>query len=272
MLSKKSQEQLLKLLKVSDTDITELLGEEEKEFEPKGITILDEEGKTQLLENHAKQNKTAMREIFIKDMKALAGVDFEGKTPEKFIEAFKSHILEDANVKVDDKVKAKDTIINELRLKLDEKDGSIKSLESKFEQFNSDNLLIKHFPKERDDRFTDDDYLTIMRNKSKLHKEDDGTVTFEFNGKKYVDDKLSPLPLATAMEQAFKESNWMKQTQQQKPSGNGFGSNNRVPDSINNMREFQSYCDKNNFNIHSVEAQAKLSEVVKNNPNFNFTE
>ena len=166
---------------------------------------------------------------------------------------------------------AKDAMITELRSKLDAKDGEINSFNSKLSQIENDTLLLRNMPKERDSRLTDDDYLTLIRNKGRIIKEDDGTTSFEFNGKKITDDKLNPLPLSTAIEHAFKESNWMKQEDKSNGAkGVGFGDNKKVPNSINNLKDFQSWCDTNGHNINGAEAQAKLIEVTTSNPNFVF--
>ena len=272
MLSKKSQEALLKALKVPDAEIQTLLAEEEKEFAiPATISILDEEGKAELLTNHGNSNKTAMREIMIKDMKELAGLEFDGKTPEKFIEALKEATLKEANVSVDEKVKAANTKVEELRTKLTEREKEVATFKESATKAQQQAKLLKHFPKDRNSSLTDEDYLTLLNSKAQI-LEDEGKEVFVFNGKKYQDDKLNPLPLNEAIPLAFKDSNWIAAATDETKTGTGFGDTKRVPGAVNNLREAKDHAKSQGWELTGQQFQTYLADQAQKNPNFSFNE
>lgn len=139
----------------------------------------------------------------IKEMKEKLGLDFEGKTLDKFSEAFKSKVLKEASIEPDQKVKELNSDIEKLRANLLEKDTQIQNIETSYKKKETqrsikDQLLSKinietSIPK--------DDVLLILQSKYEIDLENDSLV-FKQNGE-VVKNKttLSPLGADEVMSQ-----------------------------------------------------------------------
>jgi hypothetical protein len=266
-MAKKTIKSILEMLKVSEETIKSVVGETDHEVEiDDSITIMSSEDKDTLIKNSNKEAQKAAREILIKEMKSMVGLEFEGKTPEKFIENYKTHVLKDANVSVDEKVKEKDSMISELRNKITEKESEYAKLNDNLSQFKRNSLIQSSLPKNRDTKLKDEDYITLLNNKVQLIEEEGSTIV-SFNGKKLTDDKLNPLPVDKAFESVFKEQGWLS-SEGAKKGGAGFGDDGRVPNKFNKLSDIKTWAESNGKTMLSSEVQTLVKETIASNPNF----
>lgn len=265
-MAKKSLKALLSELKVQDEAIKTILGENDHEIEiDDNINILTSEDKDTLIKNSNKEATKAAREILIKEMKTMAGIEFEGKTPEKFIENYKAHVMKESNITIDERIKEKDQMVNDLRAKLTEKDNDYSKLNETLASFKTTSLIKSALPKNRDTKLSDDDYLTLINSSVKI-VEEDGNQVVTYNGKKLQDDKLNPLPLDKAFETIFNEKKWV--VTEDNKRGAGFGDSGRVPNQFNKLSEIREWANKEGKSLLDSEVKLKLQEVSKANPNF----
>lgn len=212
------------------------------------------------------------KELNIKDLKEKTGLDFEGKDPDKFIAEFKAHVQKESNISVDDKVKERDKTINDLKAALKKEQDEKADAIGKATAIRKDVDLLRILPKERDDRFGDDHWLTLAKTELQFLEEDGKPIVKDRQGNVIKDAQFNPVSYETAIGDLFKSKNWIKAEQDQQKKGPGFDDSKKVPGAINNMKEFKAYCESQNWNIKGQEAQAKLTEVTKANKDFVFNE
>lgn len=273
MLSKTAQETLLKTLKYSEADIKNLLGDEEKDITlPDGIKVYSKEEFDTVEGNLNKKSINAGKEIVIKELKEAHGLEFEGKGIDKFVDAFRKKILEEANVSVSDKETAWKKEKSELQKALGDKDAVVKALESEKNGLLTDTKLIRLFPKDRDSKFTDEQWLTLLKGEMKMETEDGIEVVYH-KGKKMQDDKFNALSADKAIDAIFANNKWKAEAEQEPIKGRGLGNTNNISGVVKNMSEFRKYAEgKGVKNLNGEQGQALLKEVVKSNPAFVYSE
>jgi hypothetical protein len=275
-IKKESLQKLLVRLKIAEDDAKakELIdAQEEKDIAvPDTLKIYTVDEFTTATANLKNEGIKIGKEIGIKELKEKAGLDFEGKDPEKFITEFKASVQKESNISVDDKVKDRDKTINELKAALKkEQDEKTDALKTKDQIVNDTNLLRK-LPKDRDDRFEDDHWLNVVKSELQVSIEDGKEIVKDRQGNVIKDAQFNPVSYETAVSDLFKTKKWIKAQEQQKPKGPGFDDSTKVPGAINNMKEFKAYASSQGWDLKGQEAQAKLAEVTKGNANFVFEE
>jgi hypothetical protein len=275
-IKKESLIKLLVRLKIAEDDAKAkdlIEAQEEKEVSiPDATKVFVGDEFTTATANLKNEGIKIGKEIGIKDLKEEAGLDFEGKDPKKFISEFKAQVLKDANVSVDDKVKDRDKTITELKAALKKEQDEKADAISKATAIRKDVDLLRILPKDRDDRFGDDHWLTVVKSELQFLEEDGKPIVKDRQGNVIKDGQFNAVSYETAMADLFKTKNWNKVEQDQQKKGPGFDDSKKVPGAINNMKEFKAYCESQNWNIKGQEAQAKLAEVTKANKDFNFNE
>jgi len=274
-IKKESLQKLLVRLKLAEDEAKakELIdSQEEKELTiPDTIKVYSADEWTTVETNIKNEGIKVGKEINIKELKEKVGIDIAGKDPDKFIEAFKAHVLKDGGVSVDDKVKDRDKTITELKAALktaqEEKSTAITQAAS----IRKDNDLLRLLPKDRDDRFSDDHWLTVVKAELQFGEEDSKPIVKNRNGEVIKDGQFNPVSYEAAITDLFTSKKWQK-AQETKPGGPGFEDSKKVPGAINNMKEFKAYADSQGWNIKGQEATSKLAEITKSNKDFNFNE
>jgi hypothetical protein len=169
-------------------------------------------------------------------------------------------------------VKDRDKTITELKAAIKKEQEEKADAITKATAIRKDVDLLRILPKERDDRFGDDHWLTLAKTELQFMEEDGKPIVKDRQGNVIKDAQFNPVSYETAITDLFKTKNWNKAEQQQGPKGPGFEDSKKVPGAINNMKEFKAYCESQSWNIKGQEAQAKLAEVTKANKDFNFNE
>lgn len=274
MLNKDEQKKLLKALKYSDEDIKTLVDDEKEQTVTIPTTtkvFTDEEFET-VKNNLAKPAQKAGGEFAIKELKTKAGLDYDGKDADKFLEEYKKHILAEAKVSESDKEKTWQTEKAALQKALSDKEAAISAIQLEKDGLLTDTKLMKLFPKDRDSKFTDDQWLTLLKSEIKIEKDGDKEVVMH-KGSKLQDDKFNDLPLDKAIDHIFTANKWKVEEQQQQAKGRGFDSSKQGQGTVNNMKEFREYAESKGIkSLNGSEAKKLLSEVMKSNPQFVTTE
>jgi hypothetical protein len=266
------QKLLVRLNIANDTAKAKELIESQEEKEiaiPDTVKVYADPEWGQVKENLKNEGIQVGKELLIKDMKGKAGLEYDGKDPEKFLSEYKALVLKDGNVSVDEKVKAREKTIEELRgaLKLAQ-DKEADAL-SKMTGLRKDTDLLRLLPKDRDDRFGDEHWLSLVKQELQFAEEEGKAIVKDRNGNVIKDAQFNPVTVETALTDLFKTKNWTKEAVPN-PKGPGFEDSTKVPGTINNMKEFQDYCKAQSLDIKGQQAQAKLAEVTKANKDFSF--
>lgn len=274
-IKKESLQKLLVRLKLAEDEAKakELIdSQEEKELTiPDTIKLYTVDEFTTITTNLKNEGIKVGKEINIKELKEKVGIDLEGKDPDKFIEAFKAHVLKDGGVSVDDKVKDRDKTIVELKAALKTAQEEKSTAVTQAASIRKDTDLLRILPKDRDDRFSDDHWLMATKAELQFAEEDGKPVVKDRNGNVIKDAQFNPVSYETAIADLYKTKNWQK-AQEANPKGPGFEDSKKVPGAINSMKEFKAYADTQGWNIKGQEATAKLTEITKANKDFNFNE
>lgn len=275
-IKKESLIKLLVRLKIAEDDAKakEIIeSQEEKEAAiPDTIKLYTTDEFTTATANLKNEGIKIGKEIGIKELKEKAGLDYEGKDPDKFITEFKAYVQKESNISVDDKVKDRDKTINELKAALKKEQDEKAEAIGKATAIRKDADLLRILPKDRDDRFGDEHWLTVVKSELQFLEEDGKPIVKDRQGNVIKDGQFNAVSYETAMADLFKTKNWSKPEQDNQKKGPGFDDSKKVPGAINNMKEFKAYCESQNWNLKGQEAQAKLAEVTKANKDFNFNE
>jgi hypothetical protein len=256
-----------------ETKAKELIeAQEEKEVSvPETTKILSGTEYTQVVENLKTENIKVGKELAIKDLKEKAGVEFDGKNPDKFIEAFKTKIEKDSGTSVDEKVKQRDKTIAEMKTALEKVTGERDSANQRITSIQKDSELMKHFPKNRDDRFSDNMYLSVLKSEYEF-AEEDGKPVVKKNGEVLKDDKFNLLTAESVINSHFTSSKWIKEEAEGGDGGDGGvggrGGKNKPAggNTFVKLSEFQAKLEKDGIHPGSEKATALLNDALKANP------
>lgn len=172
MLSKSNQERLLKMLKVPDARVKELLADGEIELTDTDIptlTILDEAGLTDLKANVKKGHETAYKEIWGKEMNAKYELGLsvtDAKDHDKVMEAMKNKGITEANIPANEKVKTLEASLKKLQEEvIPAEQRKYKEIEAKY----NDRLMFDQYssviPKNANSFLTMEEHVNRVKGK-----------------------------------------------------------------------------------------------------------
>lgn len=217
--------------------------------------LLDNHGKKKYDEGKAKRDKEVLPEFM-----TLAGLEGEIDTPQAFIDEFKAATLKDAQIEPNQKLIQKDDIINGLKKKISEvttlKDQEIEQYKSKIFATSTKADILSHIPSLKEG-YSKEDAVTLFM--TSHERKEDGIYK---NGVLLVNDVQEPLALDKVVSSFIAEKGW----QSVKPGGNHPGGRTFTGSTPKTYEEFQAYCKSKNIIEGSVEANAKLQEFAKDNP------
>lgn len=247
--------------------------EEQEVSIPETTKVFTGEAFSKATENLKREASKAAKEIAIKELKEKAGLEFEGKDPDKFIEEFKSHVAKEAGQSVDEKVKSRDKTINDLKDALSKVTGERDTIVKEKSQLLKDQQLLKHLPKNRDERFNDSQYLTLLKSEYEFGEED-GKAVVKKNGEVVKDDQFNPVGYDTIISQHFTQNKWIKEEGGQGgnggnggPAGRGGGNQGGGnPATFASMNDFKAHLEKNGIHPGSEQATKLLNQALKDNP------
>lgn len=234
---------------------------------------------TALTTNLKNEGTKIGKELAIKDLKEKAGVEFEGKSPDKFIEAFKEHTLKEANTSVDEKVKSRDKTISELKEALGKEQTEKQAAIKRQAEVKKDFELLKLLPKDRDPRFTDQQYLTLLKSELEF-TEEEGKPIVKKAGEVLKDAQFNPMPYEAVIKTQFETAKWLAAEGGAGGAGTGgvggrgtgaggAGTGGKLV--FGSLKDLNTYLSEQNIHPGSQKATQILNEAVKANPEMDMS-
>lgn len=244
------------------TDI--LASEEEVELKLNDDLVIRTKEEAETLETNIKnenfvKGETTGRELVLKEMKETLKLDFEGrKDPNKFIEAFKVHVLKDAAIEPSAKIDELTKDITSLQTQLTESKNSFTTLQEqgqiKDQQLSIDNMILKELPDKT--TITKADMLTIFKSRNEMELTE-GKLTFKKNGETLKDDLKNPLGIESIVK-TFSQDFMVK------VNGGGDGNDETGNAQQGSLKAFQEEMKDNNIPAGSMEFNRELQKRVAN--------
>lgn len=278
MLPIETQKQIAKLLKIDEAAFLEAVkSEKEAEVKIPEVQVFTSQELASRDQNQKKsgydEGKGAGLEMFVKDQKEKLGLDFEGKDPEKFVNAFQAKILADAKAEPNQKLQEKDGIIAKLQ-------GTVKEYEDKYNavQQEKKGIMMKTkltsvvpsgLPVDADE------VLLSMQSRGYSFEEDDkGSIIPKRNGEVIRDAKTQDALDHKAVIENYvtNERKWKPAADDGNKQGRGGGSDRRTSGLITSMKEAKEQWEGQGKSINTAEFQAYVQDAAKTNKEFNWDE
>lgn len=258
-------DKISKLLKVDSVEeLTKALESESDTFDFPQLHIRsteeEETFKSNLLENAKSEQIKAGMEIQIKNLKKATGIEFEGKDPEKFISEYKKQILDEAKIEPNKKISELETSLGKLREQLSVKDSKISDLESSFSKRETELEAQSYIPQLSESiGLTQKEATSLFFNN---HEVKDGQVYR--NGELLKDNLEKPLTLKDAVSNFVSERKWTEI--QPSGRGGGAGTGSGGTGDKKTLEDYENTLKEKGLSKGSVEANALLKEMAKENP------
>lgn len=257
-LTKETITRLASLVGISASDLTEKITSEDTVAldVPK---LYSEEEKDTFGRNRFGEGKTAMREILVKDLREkYPDVKYTGKDVDKFMDAYKSAVLEDAEADPDSKVKELEETVATLQQKYEnditEREQKIKDLHNNNYRLSTTQQLVNMI--DNDTVIPKGDIVTLFLSKHELEQSDDGTLVKK-DGKVLKDELQSPIKLNDYFKSWVDDNKYIGQT------GMGGNDDKGKPGDVKEftkMSEAMDYFEEKGIDPMSEDAQKFLSE------------
>ena len=221
--------------------------------------------------NKYNDGKIAGEEMKIKAIKEKFGVDVPGTDADKVIEAITKKAVKDAGINPDAAVVEKDKTIEQLRGKLAEKDTEVSKLLTATKQAKADSTLLALLPANRDDRFTNEQYLTLLKTEYELTEHEGKPAVKNLKTGEIVknDKDLTPKEPAAVISGLFESSKWLKaEGQQARPGAGGKDSKPEPGTKFAKLSELRKHAEENNISIQGQEFRELLNKAKVENKEF----
>ena len=201
----------------------------------------------------------AGREMFIKDINKAAGFE-EGsglKDAAKIIEAYKASVLKQANIAPDKKIIDLEGSIEKLQNTILDKDSDYSKLQSKVDNDTKIATVKSFIPKLPEGLGLDKDEVVDLF----LRTHEISTEGISKGGNLIKDNMEKALGTDKVIGNWITERGWNKDV-----TGRGGGAGGGSDDKPSSMAEYEETLKEKGFTQGSVEANALLVEMVKDNP------
>lgn len=280
MLKEATISKIASMLKIDVAKFKEAIShKDEKDIElDDKLQVFDETSITARDRNKYNEGKTAGQEMLVKEIKRKHNVDVEGDDVENVIEAIVGKTKKEAGGKPDEKVTELEKQVNHWKAQHQEATNKLTETQRQISEANFDRELLGYFPKNRDGKFQDDEYLTIVKRGLEV-KEIDGKKVIIKDGKEVRNDKtFEPVGMKDVIESYFNERKWIAedngggQGQGQRPAGGGGGNSQPGGGSgkFSKMSEVNKYLSENGMDPKGDKGQAFIMAAVKENPTIDF--
>lgn len=215
-----------------------------------------------------KEGKNAALEMFVKEQKEKLGLEFDGKDPEKLIEAYQKKVISDAKIEPNKKVEELNTVIENLRKNISTIEEEKTNLTKTLSETKLNGTLKGFLPQNRLNVLSDDEYLTTLTREYSF-VEEDGKLVVKKGSDIVRDEKTqSPLDPKAVIEGYFTNRKWVSE---QDPDKKGRGDGNKKPaGSYLKLSDIAEEFEKSGKSINGSEFQSKVQEVLKANPNLDM--
>lgn len=210
MLSKKTLDSIASITKLKAEDITAAIADTKEvdltieegiqTFTPAELTARDATQKDAGKSEHIKAGK----EIAIKELKTVTGLEFTGKDPAQFITEYKAKVLADAKIPEAEKVTELTSQITILKNNLTLAEQNLTKEKENTAGALRDTRILANLPAERNKALEDQDYLLLIKNRIHFETLDGVEVYKDGKGEIIRDPKTAkPLDLATVVKTTF---------------------------------------------------------------------
>lgn len=276
MLSKATITKLVSMLKLDSATFEAALtaeGEVDITIDDK-LQVLDEASLASRDRNKYNEGKTAGQEMLVKEIKRKHGIEVDGDNPDAVVDAIVAKTKKEVGGNPDARVLDLEGKVAQWRKKYEDAEQNLTKAQQEKAEAALDRELLSAFPKNRDSKFTDDEYLTLVKKSLKI-EERDGKRVVSKDGKILEDDKsLEPIPLNKAIEGYFGERNWTEQQQQQQQQRTGAGGSSSQPEGgakkFTKLSEVNAHLAEQGLDPKGEKGAAFIKAVVKENPTLDF--
>lgn len=280
MLSKATINKLVSILKL-DSATFEAALTDEKEVDitiDDKLQILDEASLASRDRNKYNEGKTAGQEMLIKEIKRKHAIEVDGDDPDKVVEAIVSKTKKEVGGNPDARVADLEGKINQWKQKYSDLEGSYTRAQQEKAEAALDRELLSSFPKSRDSKFTDDEYLTLVKKSLKIEDKDGKRIIYK-DGKPLQSDKdFEPIPLKDAIEGYFGERKWTEAEGGAGGAGGGrgpgAGGGNSNPGGgkpkFSKLSEVNAHLAGEGIDPKGEKGSAFIQAVIKENPTLDF--
>jgi len=212
MLSRKSQENLLKALKVPEDQIATMLGDAETEFDiPAGLSVLTDTELGEIKGRVKAGHETAYPEILGKKLNEEYGLGLtttEAKDLKKVHEAMAKKAVAEAKLDPDKKVTELNTSLERLRQQLAEKETAIQQHANQLKEIKELQTWESLIPEGATKVLTKEEHINRMRKVYDLGE--DGTIIEKATGQAKKNNLEQPIKPADAIAELYKtNAGWM---------------------------------------------------------------
>lgn len=221
---------------------------------PKGVFITEEQ-KAEMLDNHGKRKYDEGKSKAMKEA-------YDGKEKDAFLNELKNSILEEAKLEPNKKVEELNVTVENLRTKLQEKEGEFDGLKSNMAKEKRMLEIQSTIPDIPENVGLSKQEATNLYMLGREFK-DDGIY---LNGKHLTDEYERSIDVPTDVKNWYEQKGWGK-----KPAGRGGGTQGAAggsPAIPKTMEEYNAYLESKGLKEGSMEANAILRQVAEANPEF----
>lgn len=216
-------------------------------------------------------SETSM-EVFVKTKKRELGLEFEGKDPEKLIEALSAKVLSDAKVTPDKSLAEKDKTIEGLRRNIAALEEEKSNIASTLNTVKRQTTLLKSIPQNLISGVEPEEVLLTMGHKGFEFDEMDGQLVVKKNGQVVADQALRPLPVKDVITGYVKERNWLddEQSGQREGRAGGHSKMKDVTTKPTKLSEAEAQWTASGKNTGTAEFQQHLRSLTADNKDFDL--
>lgn len=274
MLKKNDLSKLAKLLRLDEAAVVAAItSPEEVDFAIPELTVLSPEELTKRDENiksiSYKEGKGAAVEMMVKEYREKLDLKFEGKDPEKLIEAIQAKTLADAKVEPSKKIEELNNVIANLQNNVKTFESEKAQLVSQFEQVKTDTQLLSLFPANRLPLLKDNEYLSTLKGEYTFAIEDGKMVAKK--GTEIVRDQTTQAPVdpKDVISSYFNERKWINEGEPGRQGRGGKGDHGKDGVFLK-LSELQAKFESEGKSALGVEFQAAVQAARETNPNFDL--
>lgn len=274
MLKKEQITNIAKLLRLDEaslvaamtsTDEVEVSIPEVSVFTAEEITKRDESVKSA----GYKEGKGAAVEMLVKEYREKLDLKFEGKDPEKLVEAIREKTLADAKVEPNKKIEELNGVIAKLQDNVKTFEAEKQTLVSQINASKTDSKLLSLFPANRNPLLKDEEYLNMIKNEYTFAEEDGKTVVKK-SGEIVRDSKTqTPLEPKDVITGYFTERKWTDEGVEGRQGRGGAGDTGK-PGIHLKLSQLASDWEKSGKSTQGVEFQSAVEAARQANPNFDM--
>lgn len=195
MIAKETLKKIAEVLKVDVSDFEAKI-KSDKEETLEVPAIVTEDDKVAFGNNRFNEGKKAASEILVKDLKESHKLEFDGKSIDKFLQAYSDKVIADAKIEPDKQVSAlkteKKALQDQIAGLTTEKENISRTFGEKLFQVEMRSEVLSHIPENT--LIPKADIAELFMNRHRVTKEDNSVITYKGN-EKLLDKVLNPIPV-----------------------------------------------------------------------------